>query len=455
MKLIQITLSLCIALSADLLALKVEITQGQTTPDPIAVSFLNSLKTLTKESPPRDMSDAITSVIENDLKMSGYFDPIDHNSFIQSAEQLNSNKGPNLKEWSVLKVRFLLYGNITLNDNKLEVQFHLVDIITGKKMLNLSMKSEATKWRKLAHMVSDAIFSRITDSKGMFNTRVAYVESLAASLEHPKRRIMIMDLDGYGAHAVTPGKTLVMMPSFSPNGRYVAYLKFPNKRDALVELLDLSTKTSRPLLTNIARDALNFSPNFSPDSTSMVFSLTGKGGASAICYKKLTSNNYTALTPYIGINTSPCFSPDGKRIVFTSNGEAFGGRCKENIFIMDSDGKNVRRISNSEGKYSQPVWSPRGDLIAFTKQIRSDFYIGVMNSDGTNERLIAHGYLVESPSWSPNGRYIIYARQDNSTQKGQIWMVEITGRVNMPLDVKGDASDSAWSPLLTGLKIVD
>ena len=149
------------------------------------------------------------------------------------------------------------------------------------------------------------------------------------------------------------------------------------------------------------------------------------------------------------IETSPSYSPDGKRIVFSS--DRSGG---QQLYVMNANGKNMRRISFGKGRYATPVWSPRGDYIAFTKMAGGKFYIGVMFPDGKGERLVAEGYLVEGPTWSPNGRILIYFRQEAPDKRGipgatKIYAVDITGYNERRLLTPVDASDPAWSPLLS------
>ncbi len=113
---------------------------------------------------------------------------------------------------------------------------------------------------------------------------------------------------------------------------------------------------------------------------------------------------------------------------------------------MNADGSDQHKISKDGGKYSQPVWSPRGDLIVFTRQNKNIFYIGIVKPDGSDERLIAKGYLVESPIWSSNGRYIVCTYQRSPSEKSKILFTDLTGRYSRVIDTKGDASSPAWSP---------
>eukprot|EP01037_Dinobryon_pediforme_P016432 gene16432-16610_t len=214
-------------------------------------------------------------------------------------------------------------------------------------------------------MIADAVYSRVTNETGYFNTHIVYVETVSKG-KNSRKRIMRMDQDGENSEALTDSSRLVLTPRYSPDGQKIAYLSYMNN-SAHVYLLNLQTK-NKETLGNLGE--MNFAPRFSPDSKTVVMSLV-KGGKSAI-YK---------------------FDLETKKLVqLTEHRDKEGG---EQLYIMDINGGNVRRISFDKGKYSQPVWSPRGDLIAFTKQIGGQFYIGVIGPEGTGERLIAEGYLVE------------------------------------------------------------
>jgi TolB protein len=154
------------------------------------------------------------------------------------------------------------------------------------------------------------------------------------------------------------------------------------------------------------------------------------------------------LTNNPAIDTSPGFSPDGSQIVFNSDR---GG--SQQLYVMDADGGNERRISYGDGHYATPVWSPRGDLIAFTKIHKQRFYIGVMRPDGSGERLLTEGYHVEGPTWAPNGRVLMYFRKDPVDAQGRggrarLHSIDLTGHNHRELVTPQDASDPAWSPLI-------
>jgi TolB protein len=167
-----------------------------------------------------------------------------------------------------------------------------------------------------------------------------------------------------------------------------------------------------------------------------------RAGNSDIFVMDLRTRRTRRLTDDASIDTSPSFSPDSSEIVFNSDR---GGSPQ--IYKMNSDGGGVQRISFGKGRYNTPVWSPRGDLIAFTRSDQGRFYIGVMKKDGSGERLLAEGFLVEGPTWAPNGRVLAFFRQDPNGRT-RIYSIDLTGYNEREIITPLDASDPAWSPLI-------
>jgi TolB protein len=200
----------------------------------------------------------------------------------------------------------------------------------------------------------------------------------------------------------------------------------------------------RELLGNFP--GMSFAPRFSPDGTKVVMSIS-ENGQSDIYEMDVRGRALRRLTNTPAIDTSPCYSNDGAQIVFNSDR---GG--SQQLYVMSAGGGGERRISFGEGRYATPVWSPRGDWIAFTKITAGAFGIGVMRTDGGGERMLASGFLVEGPTWAPNGRVLAFFRQQPSSagRAGSVTLhqIDITGRFERQIPTAGDASDPAWSPLI-------
>ena len=287
------------------------------------------------------------------------------------------------------------------------------------------------------------IYERLTGEKGYFDSRIIYVAETGPKVDR-KKRLAVMDQDGYGVKYLTLGNELVLTPRFSPTSQFVTYMSY-YKNLPRVYLLNIETG-----IQDLVGDfpGMTFAPRFSPDGKKIIMSFA-QDGNSDIYTMDIKTRIVEKLTDHPSIDTSPSYSPDGLQIAFNSDRSGF-----QQIYIMKSDGSNVKRISFGEGLYGTPVWSPRGDLIAFTKLYKNKFYIGVMRSDGSGERLLTENYYQEAPSWAPNGRVLIFYRETPTdvTGKGggaKLWSIDLTGYNERLILTETDASDPSWSGLLS------
>jgi len=412
-------------------ALQVDVNQGTIQPLPIAIpAFL--------AGQPGDAAAGqnIASVVSADLNRCGIFKPLDTRSFVEQIKDINVP--PNFANWRVINAQALVTGMVaTQPDGRLRVDFRLWDVYGESQMLGLQYFTAPANWRRIAHMISDAIYQRITGEKGYFDTRIVFI-SESGSLLNRKKRLAVMDEDGANPIFLTRGDYLVLTPRFNPTAQMIGYMSYYAGRPR-VYLFDLETGRQQ-MLGDFPN--MTFSPRFSPDGNKVVMSLEQRGN-SDIYAMDLRTRSVARLTNDPAIDTSPCYSPDGSQIVFESDR---GG--SQQIYVMNADGSNVHRISFGGGKNSTPVWSPRGDLIAFTKQSPGAFRIGVMRPDGSGERVITDGWEDEGPTWAPNGRVLMFTRTLRGGRGAQIWSVDVTGRNELRVQTPGDASDPAWSPLI-------
>ena len=413
--------------------LKVDINSGKIEPLPIALPdfFGSGTQAIT-------LGRDIASVISSDLQRSGLFRLIDSRAFIQGRNSLRVR--PRFPAWRQIQAEALVVGSTELRPNgQLRVEFRLWDVLRGQQLVGLRTDTEPRNWRRVAHIIGDAIYSEITGEEGYFDTRVVYVAESGPALRRIKR-LAIMDQDGANHRYLTSGTNLVLTPRFSPTEHEITYLEYPPGKKPRVYIRNIDTG-QREKLGEF--DGMTFAPRYSPDGKSVIMSMA-QNGNSDIFVMDLRTRRYQQLTKHPAIDTSPCFSPDGKRIVFTSTR---GG--KGQIYVMNSDGRNKKRITFGRGKYSTPVWSPRGDKIAFTKQTPGEWFIGVMTPDGKEERLLARGFAVEGPTWSPNGRVLMFFRQPPAGKEGgkpKLYSIDLTGHNEREIKPPTDASDPAWSP---------
>ncbi|MGF1627626.1 MAG: Tol-Pal system protein TolB, partial [Alphaproteobacteria bacterium] len=304
-----------------------------------------------------------------------------------------------------------------------------------------SYTTQPDNWRRIAHIVADAIYKRLTGEEGYFDTRIVYIAESGSASSRVKR-LAIMDQDGANNRYLTDGSYLVLTPRFSPSTQDISYVAYINNQPR-VYLFNIDSGRQE-ILGNFP--GMTFAPRFTPNGQSVLLSIA-EGGNSEIYSLALAGRQLTRLTNHPAIDTAPSMSPDGGRIVFESDRSG-----SQQLYVMSAGGGEAQRISFGDGRYATPVWSPRGDLIAFTKILGGTFYIGVMRPDGSGERLLADGYLVESPTWAPNGRVLMYYVQGPTASSGAtssaLYTVDITGTNARRVPAPGDGSDPAWSPLL-------
>ncbi|PZP85922.1 MAG: Tol-Pal system protein TolB [Azospirillum brasilense] len=410
-------------------AVEATVTQGTQNPIPIAIT------NLTGAGDGEANGANIASVVSADLASSGLFRPISQAAFIEQIT--NGDATPRFPDWRQINAQAVMTGTVTpLGGGRVRVTFRLWDALGETQIAGKEFNTFSRNWRRISHLIADEVYKRLTGELGYFDTRIVYVAESGPQTKRVKR-LAIMDQDGANHKYLTDGQQLVLTPRFSPNTQQILYMSYANNQPR-VFLRDLQTGREESLGRF---NGMSFAPRFNHDGSRMLMSIAS-GGQTSIYEMDLRSRSMKRLTNSPGIDTSPSYSPDGSRIVFNSDR---GG--SQQLYTMDGSGGSVQRISFGSGNYATPVWSPRGDKIAFTKMSGGAFYIGIMNPDGSGERLLTQSWLVEGPSWAPNGRVIVFNRgaPGGSTR---LYSVDITGFNLREVITPGDASDPAWSPLL-------
>jgi TolB protein len=407
---------------------QLDLNRGNVEPLPIAITDFQSDNGIGAE---------ISQIVEADLKRSGLFAPIDKGAFIEKIT--DTNVQPRFEDWKVINAQALVVGRVGQEaDGRLRAEFRLWDTFAGQSLIGEQYFANKQNARRIAHIIADAIYERLTGEKGYFDTRVVFVDESGPKNKRLKK-LAIMDQDGANVRYLSDGRAIAITPRFSPTRQEITYMSYESGQPQ-VYLLQIETG-QRELVGNFP--GMTFAPRFSPDGQKVVMSLLRDDGNSNIFAMDLRSRTTTRLTNTASIDTSPSYSPDGSQVVFTSDR---GGRAQ--IYVMNADGSGQTRISFGDGVYSTPVWSPRGDLIAFTKQTGGEFQIGVMKTDGQGERILSSGFQQEGPTWAPNGRVLMFFREAAGSGGPKLYSVDLTGRNEQPIDTAHFASDPAWSPLL-------
>jgi TolB protein len=411
----------------------VNISKGVQQLMPIAINNFES-----SSSYDQKLVDNLLQVIEGDLTHCGFFKIIAPAAFIETAAGVGHK--PHFASWRQINANLLLNGQmIRKSSNEFVLKVILWDVVSQKSILAESFVAPTKSWRKLAHQVADKIYHTITGDVGYFDTRFFYISEITKG-KNINKRLAVMDWDGENHQFLSDGKVLVLTPRLAPNNQHLLYVSYQQKSPKIF-IRDLKTGRST-LLGNFA--AMSFAPRFSPDGSKIVFSLAKKG-VTDIFELDLTTKQTRQITSGFAINTSPSYSPDGSKIYFHSDRSGLG-----QIYAMDASGAGVVRISFGVGNYSAPVCSPNGKYLVFTKSIRGEgFFIGVMRTDGSDERTVASGYLVEGASWGGNNRMIVFAKTSSpyggASPSTRIYTIDVSGRNERIVPTPHDASDPEWA----------
>lgn len=416
--------------------LKIDIVAGSFEPISIAIQKFETGKGVSASD-----AETVRSVVENDLKRTGYFHMANPDAF---PEQVKMNAMPTFKSWAAIKVQILVQAKMVKDSSgKYEVEFFVWDIAAQEQIEAQSLAASKKSIRRLGHIMADAIYERLTGEVGYFDTQIVFIAETGPITKRVKR-MAVMDQDGYGVRYLSDTKTFVMSPHFSPNMQSVVFLSYYND-DPMVWVLNLDTGAQRRLGQF---GGMSFAPRFSPDGRRIALSLV-KNGITHLYEYDIVNNSLTQLTNGSSINTSPSYSPDGRKIAFNSDRSG-----SQQLYVMDLDSGEVERITYGAGRYATPAWSPDGQFIAFTKMADDTFYVGVMDPRGKNEKILAGGWFMEAPSWAPGSRRIVYyetERSDDDMERiSHIRSVDITGQniyeIELPDGVNG--LEPTWSPRL-------
>ncbi len=409
---------------------RITVDEANLRPRPIAIpEFLSEDPRLGAE---------VAGVVTADLESSGLFRPLDRSAFIERIRDLNT--APRFADWRSVGAEALVVGRVSpLGDGRLRTEFRLWDVVLGKPLAGQQFSTVPANWRRIGHIIADQVYEKLTLEKGYFDTRVVFIDETGPK-DRRLKRLAIMDQDGANVRMLSQGRELVLTPRFSPTSQEITYMLYTRDQPRVV-LMRLDTG-EREVVGDFP--GMTFAPRFSPDGQRIIMSFQ-HGSDSSIVEMDLRSRQSRQLTRTPAIDTGPSYDPTGRQIVFESDRDG-----AQQLYVMASDGSGVHRISYGEGRYSTPVWSPRGDYIAFTKQFAGRFLIGVLKPDGSGERVLTEGFHNEGPTWAPNGRVLMFFRDQPGANAGpRIHSIDLTGYNERLIATPSFASDPAWSPLLS------
>ncbi|NDC37145.1 MAG: hypothetical protein EBZ48_03730 [Proteobacteria bacterium] len=343
-----------------------------------------------------DVNRLIPEVIARDLDLSGYFEMISPQAYIESPGKCAGAEGFAYSDWSVIGAEGLVRGIITEQAGQIRAQLYLHDVQRQRVVLGKEYAGDVSQGRKIAHRFANEIMRFFTGEPGVFGTRIAFTSKIGRFKE-----LFVMDMDGSQVRQLTDDKGLAMGAAWDAAGKNLLYTTYKNR---LPDLFMLNVDSRR--VTQISRGpAMEISPKFTPDGRSILVSRS-QGDDSDLVMLGMDGTILRKLTPSNGaIDVSPAYSPDGSKVVFVSNR---GGGPQ--IYVMGADGSSPQRISFVSSSYcTSPSWSPKGDRIAFVCRADIGFQIFTMNPDGSQPLQLTSSGDNEDPDFSPDGRYIVYS----------------------------------------------
>ena len=421
--------SLCAALLAyttpSYAVLTIIINEGKVAGIPISIVPFAMEGVSPNEQQPADVIDA-------DLGLSGRFETIQRSNFLSAPHDLDSVQ---FKDWRLIKSEALVVGKvINIGNSQYEIRFRLIDVYREKQLAGQKFVVPANKLRKAAHVISDIIYQKLTGTAGAFDTKIAYIT--VQGVEPDQQYLLrVADSDGWHPKTILESRQPILSPSWSPDGRRMAYVSFEKKR-SMVFIQEISTG-KRVRLAEFK--GLNSAPSWSPDGKKLALTLS-KDGNPEIYIFDLATSNLRRLTHHTAIDTEPSWSPDGGSLIFTS-----GRSGKAQIYQISVTGGPAKRLTFSGSYNAGASFSPDGRTIVLITNQGNGYKVGVYSTKDRMVRELTRSRQDESPSFAPNGDMIMYATQQGG--HNVLATVSIDGQVQQTLKFQGGAvREPAWSP---------
>ncbi|EUJ11515.1 tol-pal system beta propeller repeat protein TolB [Methylophilaceae bacterium 11] len=403
-------------------ALEIEISGGGAQQIPVAIlPFAEPAGIPSKDS--------LHEIIAADLKRSGLFRVLDTRGMANLPTAASQIK---YAEWNALQAQAMTVGHVeSLGGGRLKVTFQLMDVLKQNQLIGMDYQIAPTQIRATAHKIADAIYEKLTGERGVFGSRIAYINKIGK-----RYTLQVSDADGYNAQNVVSSNEPIISPAWSPDGTKMAYVSFEKKKP-IVYVQSLTTG-DRKIIANYKGN--NSAPAWSPDGSRLAIVLT-YGANSQIYTIDADGGDLRQVTKSNAIDTEPAFSPDGKFIYFSSDR---GG--KPQIYKVASGGGDATRVT-FDGAYNlSPHFSPDGRYLAYIRNDGGRFKVALQDLSSGQVQLLSEGAQDESPSFSPNGRVILYATKVRG--RGTLAAVSSDGKVRQRLsESTGDVREPAWAPL--------
>ncbi|MFZ2542253.1 MAG: Tol-Pal system beta propeller repeat protein TolB [Gallionella sp.] len=369
---------------------------------------------------------AINDVVVNDLLRTGLFRMID-----TEGKSPHKSADVNYSDWQVRGAEALVIGTVAAQANeRIEARFRLLDVVKQVELAGQAVSASDGQVRAIGHRIADLIYEKLTGSKGVFSTRITYVNRQGSHY-----RLVVADSDGYNEQTVLSQKHPIMSPAWSPDGSHLAYVSFETDH-AVVYVQSLYTN-QRKMLAGFSGS--NSAPAWSPDGSQLAVVLT-RGGSSQIYLIRPDASDLRQITFSGAIDTEPSFSSDGQYLLFASDR---GGSVQ--IYRMPVLGGVAQRMTFGEGANFSPRYSPDGKGFVFNHLVNGRFYIAVQDFQTGQIEILTEGGWEKKPSFAPNGKLIMFASE--ARERGILATVSSDGRVKQRMFTQsGDAREPVWGP---------
>jgi len=369
---------------------------------------------------------AIGEVVSGDLQRSGLFRLVD-----PLGKSPHAPAEVNYADWQVRGTEALAIGTVGAQANgRVEARFRLLDVVKKVELIGQAVSANDGQVRAVGHRIADLIYEKLTGNKGVFGTRIAYVNRQGRQFS-----LIVADSDGYNEQVVLSQHEPIMSPAWSPDGSHLAYVSFETGH-AAVFVQSLYTN-QRKVLADFRGS--NSAPAWSPDGKQLAVVLT-RDGSSKIYLMRPDGSDLHRVSNGSGIDTEPNFSPDGQALLFTSDR---GGSAQ--IYWMPVEGGAAQRLTFGGGTSYSPRYSPDGKSFVFTHLSGGKFYISTQDFQTGQMEMLSEGGWEKKPTFAPNGKLILFASEARG--RGILATVSSDGRVKQHMFTQsGDAREPVWGP---------
>lgn len=378
----------------------------------------------------------LAAIIGNDLRNSGYFEPIPQRNMISQPALPNEVI---FRDWKAIGANYMLIGNVVPAGGRLQISYALLDVNLEQEVMTGNASGAADQLRDLAHHIADQAFEKLTGIKGAFSTKLLYVTAERSSPENTRYTLQRSDYDGARSVTLLQSQEPILSPRYSADGRRIAYVSFEQKRPRIfVQHIDTG---QREQITNF--EGLNGAPAFSPDGNRLAFVLS-RDGNPEIYVMDLGSKQLRRLTNNMAIDTEPFWGRDGNTIYFTSDR---GG--KPQIYKLNVSSGAVDRVTFTGNYNANPKLSADEKVLVMVHRQDgyTNFRIAAQDLQRGSVRVLTNTSMDDSPTVAPNGTMLIYATRQQG--RGALMLVSINGRVRVPIPTAhGDVREPSWSPYL-------